>query len=328
MSIRKDTPNPLVSAGEIVLYQPEGEVKLEVRVENETVWLTQAQMAELFQKNQSVIARHIQNAISEGEITKEGNMQILHNTLSKYKPTTIYSLDVIISVGYRVKSANGVKFRRWANQVLKDHLLKGYSLNRRMLAAGMQVESRFQEQEKKLESQNAEIAEMKVSVESQNARIRAVENHIDFFVKAAQLPSGGIIAPNTRFNGYVLIADLVKSARRSIVFIDPYADISALKFTAMKAEDVAATIYSARISHQFKEEAALYKKQHPEFDLKTMRVIHDRFLLVDDTVYHFGASFKDMGAEFSAYSVLNFVTPEEVIEKVMQTTKESSAKGF
>ena len=197
-----------------------------------------------------------------------------------------------------------------------------------MLAAGMQVESRFQEQEKKLESQNAEIAEMKVSVESQNARIRAVENHIDFFVKAAQLPSGGIIAPNTRFNGYVLIADLVKSARRSIVFIDPYADISALKFTAMKAEGVAATIYSARISHQFKEEAALYKKQHPEFDLKTMRVIHDRFLLVDDTVYHFGASFKDMGAEFSAYSVLNFVTPEEVIEKVMQTTKESSAKGF
>ena len=328
MSIRKDTPNPLVSAGEIVLYQPEGEVKLEVRVENETVWLTQAQMAELFQKNQSVIARHIQNAISEGEITKESNMQILHNTLSKYKPTTIYSLDVIISVGYRVKSANGVKFRRWANQILKDHLLKGYSLNRRMLAAGMQVESRFQEQEKKLESQNAEIAEMKVSVESQNARIRAVENHIDFFVKAAQLPSGGIIAPNTRFNGYVLIADLVKSARRSIVFIDPYADISALKFTAMKAEGVAATIYSARISHQFKEEAALYKKQHPEFDLKTMRVIHDRFLLVDDTVYHFGASFKDMGAEFSAYSVLNFVTPEEVIEKVMQTTKESSAKGF
>ena len=328
MSIRKDTPNQLVSAGEIVLYQPEGEVKLEVRVENETVWLTQAQMAELFQKNQSVIARHIQNAISEGEIAKEGNMQILHNTLSKYKPTTIYSLDVIISVGYRVKSANGVKFRRWANQVLKDYLLKGYSLNRRMLAAGMQVESRFQEQEKKLESQNAEIAEMKVSVESQNARIRAVENHIDFFVKAAQLPSGGIIAPNTRFNGYVLIADLVKSARRSIVFIDPYADISALKFTAMKAEGVAATIYSARISHQFKEEAALYKKQHPEFDLKTMRVIHDRFLLVDDTVYHFGASFKDMGAEFSAYSVLNFVTPEEVIEKVMQTTKESSAKVF
>ena len=312
--------------GEIVLYQPEGAIKLEVRVENETVWLTQAQMGKLFERERSVIAKHIGNIFKEKELDEKSNVQILHNTLSKYKPITIYSLDVIISVGYRVKSIQGTRFRQWANQVLKDHLLKGYSLNHRMLAAGMQVESRFQEQEKQIESQKAEIAEMKVSVNSQDARIRAVENHIDFFVKAAQLPNGGVIAPNTRFDGYVLIADLVKTAKKSVVFIDPYADISALKFAAMKAEGVSATIYSARISHQFKEEAALYKKQHPEFDLKTMRVIHDRFLLVDEVVYHFGASFKDMGAEFSAYSVLNFVTPEEVIEKVQEVTKESSSK--
>ncbi len=312
--------------GEIVLYQPEGAIKLEVRVENETVWLTQAQMGKLFERERSVIAKHIGNIFKEKELDEKSNVQILHNTLSKYKPITIYSLDVIISVGYRVKSIQGTRFRQWANQVLKDHLLKGYSLNHRMLAAGMQVESRFQEQEKQIESQKAEIAEMKVSVNSQDARIRAVENHIDFFVKAAQLPNGGVIAPNTRFDGYVLIADLVKTAKKSVVFIDPYADISALKFAAMKAEGVSATIYSARISHQFKEEAALYKKQHPEFDLKTMRVIHDRFLLVDEVVYHFGASFKDMGAEFSAYSVLNFVTPEEVIEKVQEVTRESSSK--
>lgn len=312
--------------GEIVLYQPEGAVKLEVRVENETVWLTQAQMGKLFERERSVIAKHIGNIFKEKELDEKSNVQILHNTLSKYKPITIYSLDVIISVGYRVKSIQGTRFRQWANQVLKDHLLKGYSLNHRMLAAGMQVESRFQEQEKQIESQKAEIAEMKVSVNSQDARIRAVENHIDFFVKAAKLPNGGVIAPNTRFDGYVLIADLVKTAKKSVVFIDPYADISALKFAAMKAEGVSATIYSARISHQFKEEAALYKKQHPEFDLKTMRVIHDRFLLVDEVVYHFGASFKDMGAEFSAYSVLNFVTPEEVIEKVQEVTRESSSK--
>lgn len=297
-----------------------------MRVENETVWLTQAQMGKLFERERSVIAKHIGNIFKEKELDEKSNVQILHNTLSKYKPTTIYSLDVIISVGYRVKSIQGTRFRQWANQVLKDHLLKGYSLNHRMLAAGMQVESRFQEQEKQIESQKAEIAEMKVSVNSQDARIRAVENHIDFFVKAAQLPNGGVIAPNTRFDGYVLIADLVKTAKKSVVFIDPFADISVLKFAAMKAEGVSATIYSARISHQFKEEAALYKKQHPEFDLKTMRIIHDRFLLVDDTVYHFGASFKDMGAEFSAYSVLNFVTPEEVIEKVQEVTKESSSK--
>ena len=312
--------------GEIVLYQPEGAVKLEVRVENETVWLTQAQMGKLFERERSVIAKHIGNIFKEKELDEKSNVQILHNTLSKYKPTTIYSLDVIISVGYRVKSIQGTRFRQWANQVLKDHLLKGYSLNHRMLAAGMQVESRFQEQEKQIESQKAEITEMKISVNSQEARIRAVENHIDFFVKAAQLPNGGVIAPNTRFDGYVLIADLVKTAKKSVVFIDPFADISVLKFAAMKAKGVSATIYSARVSHQFKEEAELYKKQHPEFDLKTMRVIHDRFLLVDDTVYQFGASFKDMGAEFSAYSVLNFVTPEEVIEKVKEVTMESSSK--
>lgn len=311
--------------GEIVLYQPEGAVRLEVRVENETVWLTQAQMGELFERERSVIAKHIGNIFKEKELDEKSNVQILHNTLSKYKPTTIYSLDVIISVGYRVKSIQGTRFRQWANQVLKDHLLKGYSLNHRMLAAGMQVESRFQEQEKKIESQKAEIAEMKVSVNSQDARIRAVENHIDFFVKAASLPTGGIISPKTRFDGYVLIADLVKTAKKSVVFIDPFADINVLKFAAMKAKDVSAIIYSARISHQFKEEAALYKKQHPEFDLRTMRVIHDRFLLVDDTVYHFGASFKDMGAEFSAYSVLNFVTPQEVIEKIQEVTKISSS---
>ena len=311
--------------GEIVLYQPEGAVRLEVRVENETVWLTQAQMGELFERERSVIAKHIGNIFKEKELDEKSNVQILHNTLSKYKPTTIYSLDVIISVGYRVKSIQGTRFRQWANQVLKDHLLKGYSLNHRMLAAGMQVESRFQEQEKKIESQKAEIAEMKVSVNSQDARIRAVENHIDFFVKAASLPTGGIISPKTRFDGYVLIADLVKTAKKSVVFINPFADINVLKFATMKAKDVSAIIYSARISHQFKEEAALYKKQHPEFDLRTMRVIHDRFLLVDDTVYHFGASFKDMGAEFSAYSVLNFVTPQEVIEKNQEVTKISSS---
>jgi hypothetical protein len=300
--------------GEIVLYQPEGEIKLEVRVENETVWLTQAQMGDLFERERSVIAKHIGNVFKEKELDEKSNVQILHNTLSKYKPTTIYSLDVIISVGYRVKSLRGTKFRRWANQILKDYMLKGYAINQRRIATDLQIADRLQEQRQIIEKQETRINNV-------DNRLSAVEQHIDFFVKATQLPSGGVLAPNTKFDGYVLIADLVKSAKRSIVFIDPFADISVLKFAAMKAEGVSVTIYSARISHQFKEEAALYKKQHPEFDLRTMRIIHDRFLLVDDTVYHFGASFKDMGAEFSAYSVLNFVTPEEVIEKVKEITK-------
>ena len=116
------------SRGEIILYQTaDGRTNIDVKLENETVWLTQAQMAVLFEKDQSVIARHIKNAIAEGEID-ENNMQILHNTLSKYKPTTVYNLDVIISVGYRVHSQRGVQFRRWANTVLKDYLIKGYAV--------------------------------------------------------------------------------------------------------------------------------------------------------------------------------------------------------
>ena len=117
---------------EIIIYQTEdGQTQIDVRMENETVWLTQAQMAELFQKDQSVIARHILNVFKEGELEKDSNMQILHNTLSKYKPTAIYNLDVIISVGYRVKSKRGTAFRQWANRVLKQYLVKGYAVNER-----------------------------------------------------------------------------------------------------------------------------------------------------------------------------------------------------
>ena len=309
--------------GEIVLYQPEGEVKLEVRVEDETVWLTIDQMALLFAKSRSTINEHILNAFSEKELEKSQSVRKIGNSDFSTKPTNYYNLDVIISVGYRVKSIQGTHFRRWANQVLKDHLLKGYSLNRRMLAAGMELESKFVEQDKKIEAQIARIDDQDSRLDAQDARIKAVENHIDFFVKAARLPSGGIISPETRFDGYVLIADLVKTAKRSLVFIDPFATVEVLKFAAIRAKGVSAAIYSPRITPEFKATVDLHNKQYPGLKLKTMRNIHDRFLLVDDTVYHFGASFKDMGAEFSAYSVLDFVTPEEVIEKVQDTSKKN-----
>ena len=136
----KDDFRPEASFGDysplenkIIIYQTEdGQTQVDVRMEDETVWLTQAQMARLFDKDQSVIARHIANVFKEGELERESNMQILHNTLSKYKPTAIYNLDVIISVGYRVKSHRGVKFRQWANKILKQYLMKGYAVNDRL----------------------------------------------------------------------------------------------------------------------------------------------------------------------------------------------------
>lgn len=311
--------------GEIVLYQPEGAVKLEVRVENETVWLTQAQMAELFERERSVIAKHIGNVFREKELDEKSNVQILHNTLSKYKPTTIYSLDVIISVGYRVKSLRGTQFRQWANRVLKEYLLKGYAVYQRKIATDLQIADRLHEQGQLIKTQGAEIAEFKGTTEKRfdehDSRLSAVEQRIDFFVQAAQTPTGGILATGAHFDGFVLIGDLVKSAKRSVVFIDPFATIDVLKFAAMRAKGVSAVIYSPRITPEFKAAADLHNKQYPGLDLKTMRTIHDRFLLVDDTVYHFGASFKDMGNEMTAFSVLNFVTPEEVIAKVVESTK-------
>ena len=305
--------------GEIVLYQPEGTLKLEVRVENETVWLTIDQMALLFDKSRSTINEHILNAISEKEIDKVESVRKIGNSDFSTKPTNYYNLDVIISVGYRVKSANGVKFRRWANQVLKDYLLKGYSVNPRMMAVGMQVESRLSEQ-------SAKISIVEKAIQSQESRLSTVEQRIDFFVQASQTPTGGILATGTRFDGFVLIADLVKTAKRSVVFIDQFATVEVLKFAAMRAKGVTAVIYSARITPEFKAAKELHNKQYPGLDLKTMRTIHDRFLLVDDTVYHFGASFKDMGNEMTAYSVLSFVTPEEVIEKVKESTKKGDSQ--
>ena len=313
--------------GEIVLYQPEGEVRLEVRMEKESVWLSQMQMADLFQKDRTVIGRHIKNIYKEGELAKDitcANFAHVGADADQTYNTTLYNLDVIISVGYRVKSIAGTRFRQWALSVLKDYMLKGYAVNRRKIATDLQIADRLHEQRQLIESQGTEIADVRKSIAEQDSRLSAVEQRIDFFVNAAQAPTGGILATGTRFDGFVLIADLVKSAKRSVVFIDPFATIEVLKFAAMRAKGVQAVVYSARITPEFKAAADLHKKQYPGLDLKTMRTIHDRFLLVDDKVYHFGASFKDMGNEMTAFSVLDFVTPAEVIEKIQESMKAST----
>ena len=307
--------------GEIVLYQPEGEVRLEVRVENETVWLNRQQLAMLFNRDIKTIGKHSTNALKE---------ECQNSVVAKFATTADdgkkyqvehYDLDIILSVGYRVKSANGIKFRRWANHVLKDYMLKGYAVNQRKIATDLQIADRLHEQRQLIESQGAEIADVRKSVAEQDSRLSAVEQRIDFFVNAAQAPTGGILATGTRFDGFVLIADLVKSAKRSVVFIDPFATIEVLKFAAMRAKGVQAVVYSAHITPEFKAAVALHNKQYPGLEPKTMRTIHDRFLLVDDKVYHFGASFKDMGNEMTAFSVLDFVTPAEVIEKIQESMK-------
>ena len=310
--------------GEIVLYQPEGEVRLEVRVENETVWLTQAQIADLFGTKRPAITKHLKNIYASQELDESSTCSILEhmgNNSKQVYETKYYNLDAILSVGYRVNSKNATLFRRWASQVLKDYMLKGYAVNQRKISTDLQIADRLHEQRQLIERQGAEIADVRKSVAEQDSRLSAVEQRIDFFVNAAQAPTGGILATGTRFDGLVLIADLVKSAKRSVVFIDPFATIEVLKFAAMRAKGVQAVVYSAHITPEFKAAVALHNKQYPGLEPKTMRTIHDRFLLVDDKVYHFGASFKDMGNEMTAFSVLDFVTPAEVIEKIQESMK-------
>lgn len=282
---------PVADKNEIIVYQPEGgEFHIEVRVENETVWLTQAQMAELFSKSISVISRHIANVFAEHELEEKSNLHFLQIANSD-KPVKLFSLDVIISVGYRVKSYQGTQFRRWANQVLKEHLLKGFSVNQRLVSH----ENRL---------------------ENLDSRVIYLEKQVDFFVKANLPPSEGLLPAHAHWSGYEFAVQLVRSAKKDLVIIDPYANDMVLSLMAKRAEGVNATIYSARITHAMREEEARLNRQFPTVHLENMREVHDRFVIVDDVVYHVGASFKDLGNQMTAFSVLNFVTKEQVLAMV------------
>ena len=277
--------------GEIIMYQPEGAIQLPVRVENETVWLTIDQMALLFGKSRSTINEHILNALSEGEILKNESVRKIGNSDFSTKPTNFYNLDVIISVGYRVKSIQGTQFRRWANQVLKEHLLKGYSVNRRLIS-----------QENKLENLDS--------------RVINLEKQVDFFVKANLPPSEGVIPANARWSGYEFAVQLVRSAKKEIIIIDPFANDTSLSLIAKRVAGVNAVIYSARITRAMNDEVDRINRQFPTVVLRTMRDVHDRFIIVDETVYHVGASIMDLGCKMTAFSVLNLVTKEQLLALV------------
>ena len=277
--------------GEIIMYQPEGAIQLPVRVENETVWLTIDQMALLFGKSRSTINEHILNALSEGEILKNESVRKIGNSDFSTKPTNFYNLDVIISVGYRVKSIQGTQFRRWANQVLKEHLLKGYSVNRRLIS-----------QENKLENLDS--------------RVINLEKQVDFFVKANLPPSEGVIPANAHWSGYEFAVQLVRSAKKEIIIIDPFANDTSLSLVAKRVAGVNAVIYSARITRAMNDEVDRINRQFPTVVLRTMRDVHDRFIIVDETVYHVGASIMDLGCKMTAFSVLNLVTKEQLLALV------------
>ena len=199
-------------------------------------------MAELFQKDQSVVARHINNAFKEGELDENSNMHFLHNTRYKYRPTKVYSLDVIISVGYRVKSKRGTAFRQWANKVLKDYLLRGYAINKRIAQIEQRTDTRF---------------------ESHAARISALEDKVDFFVRSSLPPVEGIFYDGQIFDAYAQIINLIKQAKRSIILIDNYINVDTLTMLSKRDANVSATIYTRQLSNQQQLDITRHNQQYP-----------------------------------------------------------------
>ena len=262
--------------GEIILYQPNEIIRLEVRLEEESVWLSIDDMAKLFDRDKSVIGKHIRNIFKEEELFRDSVWAKFAYTASDNKVYQVdyYNLDVIISVGYRVKSKQGTRFRQWANQVLKDYLLKGYSINHRLQAL-----------------------ERTVAEHSQK---------IDFFVRTALPPIEGVFYNGQIFDAYKFATDLIKSAKHSLVLIDNYVDETTLLMLSKRNEGVSATIYTAKISQQLQLDIEKHNDQYPPIQIRTYKESHDRFLLIDGKeVYHIGASLKDLGKKMFAFSKMN-----------------------
>ena len=276
--------------GEIILYQPdEKSTHLEVRIDEETVWLSQGQMVELFNSTKQNISLHINNIFQEGEMTtistvKEYLTVQVEGGRKVQRKITVYNLDVIISVGYRVKSQRGTQFRIWANRVLKDYLLKGYVINQRV----DRIEKKLLEHDQKF----------------------------DLLIKTNLPPTEGIFYDGQIFDAYQFASDIIKSATKSIVLIDNYVDESVLTLLSKRNSEVTATIYTASISKQLKLDLKRFNAQYPKVEVKTFTKSHDRFLIVDHaTVYHIGASLKDLGKKWFAFSKIE-LDAMELINKL------------
>lgn len=279
--------------GEIILYQPDETVKLEVHMEDETVWLTQAQMVELFCSTKQNISLHINNIFKEKELVKDSVVKKSLTTASdgkKYQ-TNFYNLDVIISVGYRVKSVRGTQFRIWANSILKEYLLKGYSVNQRLNDMGK------------------ELAVIKDTLYEHSKKI-------DFFVRTSLPPVEGIFFDGQIFDAYKFATDLIKTARKSLLLIDNYVDETVLLMLSKRNPGVSATIYTQKITAQLQLDLDKHNDQYPPINIRTYRNSHDRFLIVDDKeVYHIGASLKDLGKKMFAFSKLE-IDPGLITDKL------------
>ena len=299
-------------ANEIVLYQPNEQMSLEVKLGNETVWLNRQQLSILFDRDVKTIGKHINNALKEelypvvAKSTTTGNDSTSNATVAKFaivqkegnreviRQVEFYSLDVILSVGYRVKSSRGIEFRRWANQVLKDYMLKGYAINQQMLAMEERIERQLQDH---------------------TLQIHDLQEKVNFFVRTSLPPHQGIFYDGQIFDAYTFINDRIREASTRIILIDNYIDDSVLTILSKRADKVAATIYTKKPSAQLQLDIQKHNAQYTPIDIITFDRSHDRFLCIDETVYHLGASIKDLGKKWFAFNRMEMPT-SELLQKI------------
>ena len=294
---------PVEEKGEIVLYQPDDNVRLEVRLQDDTVWLTQQQMAELFKSTKQNISLHVNNIFREGELAKNSVVKECLTTASDGKNyrTKYYNLDVIISVGYRVKSSVGTRFRQWANAVLKDYLLRGYAVHQQVMA--------LQQINLRIDAQNDRIARIEDALDQQ-------QQQLDFVVRANEKPEELLIPTGCVWDAYMFVCDLIRSARKQLVLIDNFVDDRVLTMLDKRNTGVAATVYT-RYTKQITLDFEKHNKQYEPINYVQMpHAVHDRYLIVDDDVWLLGTSVKDMGRGLCTIIKVGF-KPEEVLRRIV-----------
>jgi len=274
---------------EIVLYRPnELAEHIEVRFDEDTAWLTQAQIAELFGTKRQAITRHLKNIFERGELSEDSVCSILELTAADGKKydTKIYNLDAIISVGYRVNSLNATLFRRWATKILRDYLLKGYSMNNRM--------NRIED-----------------SVEALKNRV----DEIDLQINTHLIPTQGVFFDGQIFDAYDLASKIIRSAKQSIVLIDNFVDETTLTHLSKKKQGVKALLLTKSISRQLSLDVQKADAQYGGFDAKQFSLSHDRFIIIDSgrEVYHIGASLKDLGKKWFAFSKMDNISVANIV---------------
>jgi len=266
---------------EIILYTTDdGLTKINVKLENETVWLSIDQMAELFNKSRSTINEHIINIYSENELVESETMRKIGISDFSTKPTNFYNLDVIISVGYRVKSKQGTQFRIWATNVLRDYLLKGYAMNQRM----DRIENNY-------ENLSNEVKQISLQI------------------KTNLPPNQGVFFNGQVFDAYVFVSEIIKNAKTEIILIDNYIDETVLLHLSKRNADVKAIIYTGKITPQLLLDLEKHNKQYPPIEIKPFTNSHDRFIIIDQKeLYHLGASLKDLGKKWFGFSRMDSLT--------------------